>query len=57
LRIIGQIVIRFGETRQQLLAMPSSDRGIARRIIGKHGKKIVRDPTVIHALQPEIEDN
>jgi DNA mismatch repair protein MutH len=57
LGIIAQIVIRFGETRQPLLVKSASGHGIPRCIIGKHGNKIVRDLTVIHSLQPEIENN
>jgi hypothetical protein len=57
LRIISQIVIRFGETRQPLLVKPESHRGICRDIIGERGNKIVIDLTAIHTLQPEIEDN
>jgi hypothetical protein len=57
LRIITQIVIWFGETRQPLLAKPESHPGICRCIIGKPGNKIVIDLTAIYALGPEIEDD
>jgi hypothetical protein len=57
LRIIAQIVTRFGETREPPLAKPEIHRGICRCISGKGGNKILIDLMVIHALQSEIEDN